>query len=156
MIHYVTIGIIGLAILGFFILSLIEKKHLNQVKNEIFLMLSEYGKLETNGGKTIYHIQDQHIEILHFVLKPMEELVINSRVMWEVFRSNKAMLVDQTEFLKSENSKWIIVYPSIHRIKRYINENEMVFVKKDDQIYDYQLILWIELKDYLEEIRHGT
>ena len=29
------------------------------------------------------------------------------------------------------------------------------FVKAFDQVYDYQLILHIELEDYLEDLKHG-
>lgn len=155
MIYYVTIGIIGLAIIGFFVLLFFEKKRLDKIKNEMLDILSRYGNIDIDSGKTLFKFQNHQIEVLFFTLKSVEELVVNSRVMWEIFRANKAMLIDQTEFLKSENYKWIIIYPSISRIKRYINENEMVFIKHHDQIYDYQLILWVELEEYLEDMKNG-
>lgn len=155
MYYLIPIGIIVFVVLGFLILSRLEKKHLNQMKDEYLHLLSNYGSLEHKEGTILFHMQNKTIEILFFVLKMNEELVINSRVMWEVFRAQKAMLYDQTEFLKSDIDKWIIVYPSILKIKRFINENEMVFVKHKDPIYDYQLILAIDLEDYLEDLKHG-
>lgn len=155
MIYYISIGVILCVIIGFFVLSIFEKKRFRDIKQEIIKKLSSYGNIFDVEGKTMFSFQDKQVEVLFFTLKSTEELVINSRVMWEVFRLNKAMLYDQTEFLKSEEQKWIIIYPSIHRIKRFINENEMVFVKAFDQVYDYQLILHIELEDYLEDLKHG-
>lgn len=155
MIYYISIGVILCVIIGFFVLSIFEKKRFRDIKQEIIEKLSSYGNIFDVEGKTMFSFQDKQVEVLFFTLKSTEELVINSRVMWEVFRMNKAMLYDQTEFLKSEEQKWIIIYPSIHRIKRFINENEMVFVKAFDQVYDYQLILHIELEDYLEDLKHG-
>lgn len=155
MIYYISIGIILSVIIGFFVLSIFEKKRFRDIKQGIIEKLSAYGNVFVVDGKTMFSFQDKQVEVLFFTLKSTEELVINSRVMWEVFRLNKAMLYDQTEFLKSEDQKWIIIYPSISRIKRFINENEMVFVKAFDQVYDYQLILHIELEDYLEDLKHG-
>jgi hypothetical protein len=155
MIYYISIGIILSVIIGFFVLSIFEKKRFRDIKQGIIEKLSAYGNVFVVDGKTMFSFQDKQVEVLFFTLKSTEELVINSRVMWEVFRLNKAMLYDQTEFLKSEEQKWIIIYPSISRIKRFINENEMVFVKAFDQVYDYQLILHIELEDYLEDLKHG-
>lgn len=155
MIYYISIGIILSVIIGFFVLSIFEKKRFRDIKQGIIEKLSTYGTIFVVDGKTMFSFQDKQVEVLFFTLKSTEELVINSRVMWEVFRLNKAMLYDQTEFLKSEDQKWIIIYPSISRIKRFINENEMVFVKAFDQVYDYQLILHIELEDYLEDLKHG-
>lgn len=155
MIYYISIGIILSVIMGFFVLSIFEKKRFRDIKQGIIEKLSAYGNVFVVDGKTMFSFQDKQVEVLFFTLKSTEELVINSRVMWEVFRLNKAMLYDQTEFLKSEEQKWIIIYPSISRIKRFINENEMVFVKAFDQVYDYQLILHIELEDYLEDLKHG-
>jgi len=155
MIYYISIGIILSVIIGFFVLSIFEKKRFRDIKQGIIEKLSTYGNIFVVDGKTMFSFQDKQVEVLFFTLKSTEELVINSRVMWEVFRLNKAMLYDQTEFLKSEEQKWIIIYPSISRIKRFINENEMVFVKAFDQVYDYQLILNIELEDYLEDLKHG-
>jgi len=155
MIYYISIGIILSVIIGFFVMSIFEKKRFRDIKQGIIEKLSAYGNVFVVDGKTMFSFQDKQVEVLFFTLKSTEELVINSRVMWEVFRLNKAMLYDQTEFLKSEDQKWIIIYPSISRIKRFINENEMVFVKAFDQVYDYQLILHIELEDYLEDLKHG-
>lgn len=155
MIYYISIGIILSVIIGFFVMSIFEKKRFRDIKQGIIEKLSAYGNVFVVDGKTMFSFQDKQVEVLFFTLKSTEELVINSRVMWEVFRLNKAMLYDQTEFLKSEEQKWIIIYPSISRIKRFINENEMVFVKAFDQVYDYQLILHIELEDYLEDLKHG-
>lgn len=155
MIYYISIGIILSVIIGFFVLSIFEKKRFRDIKQGIIEKLSAYGNVFVVDGKTMFSFQDKQVEVLFFTLKSTEELVINSRVMWEVFRMNKAMLYDQTEFLKSEEQKWIIIYPSISRVKRFINENEMVFVKAFDQVYDYQLILHIELEDYLEDLKHG-
>ena len=139
-----------------FLFCLYLRKNDLEISNKgIIEKLSTYGNIFVVDGKTMFSFQDKQVEVLFFTLKSTEELVINSRVMWEVFRLNKAMLYDQTEFLKSEEQKWIIIYPSISRIKRFINENEMVFVKAFDQVYDYQLILHIELEDYLEDLKHG-
>lgn len=155
MIYYVTFGVILCSAIGAFIIYLLEKKRHQALKTKIIETCSKYGNIEDKDGKQIFVFKDLKVEILTFVLKHDEELVINSRVMWEVFKSSKAMLYDQTEFLKSEFDKWIIIYPSTHKIKRYINENEMVFVKYDEPIYDYQLISYLELENYLEDIKHG-
>ena len=153
---YVSLGIIVIVVIGFLVLFQIERKRTSKFKDNAINELKKYGKIEKIDQKLIFTHQDQTVEILFFVLKNNEELIINSRVMWEVFQFNKAMLIDQTEFLKSDYIKWIIIFPGVHRIKRFINENELVFVQKEDFFYDYKIILNIELKDFLEDLVHGV
>jgi len=71
--------------------------------------------------------------------------------MWEIIDSGTSKMSDQSIFLATEKPKLVMIYPTTHVIKRYINENEMVFVKPTDSFYEMNLIRTIELEEVLKE-----
>ncbi|PKK93076.1 MAG: hypothetical protein CVV61_06520, partial [Tenericutes bacterium HGW-Tenericutes-6] len=67
----------------------------------------------------------------------------------EIRDAGSSSLVDQSAFLSSPYKKIIIIYPSTLVIKRYINENEMEFVKINKSFYDMYVLRAFELDQFL-------
>ena len=55
--------------------------------------------------------------------------MINSPRIWEVRSGSGQKLINQAYLNDTKIKKIIIIYPEVPPIKRYINENEMVFIK---------------------------
>lgn len=153
--EYIAPGLLVLSGIVFLSIYLTEQRKLKAEKKDYLTLLSTYGTLKEENGRYFFNMHGEDVEICFFILKQNEELILNSRVMWEIFRMKKAMIVDQTEFLSGPLIKWIIIYPSTAFIKRYINENEMEFLKPEDVIYDYQIISGFDLERFLKEKTDG-
>ncbi len=119
-----------------------DKEKISQMRQ----LLMNYGKLDGNDyqiGKQNYHI--------HFFKVTRGELILNSPIIWEVKNGRGSKLYDQRH-LKDHHQKIIIVYPSVMPIKRYINENEMVFVSYKQYFQDMHVVRIDELERFLKEV----
>lgn len=135
----------------YIIFVVLNKKKLELIKLKTTSSLKQYGEIRIEGKKTFFTTSKRNYQILFCYVSGNGELTINSRTMWEIINLGTSQIIDQTHFLASNNPKIVIVYPSTHVIKRYINENEMVFVKPTDYFYDMHIIRDIELEAVLKE-----
>lgn len=151
MIFEITGAIIALVVAVYFIFLIFNKKKLEKVKLETISSLSQYGIIHHEGKKLLFKTAKRDYQVLFCNISGSSELVINSRIKWEILNSGTSRILDQSVFLASTNPKIIIVYPTVQVIKRFINENEMVFIKPTDYFYDMHIIRDVELEDVLKE-----
>jgi hypothetical protein len=140
-----AVGLIGIATL-----SLIQKKKNEAIKALSIDTLNRYGKLEHVGHKTLFSMNEKTWHVLFFHVPANQDLTVNSKSIWEIRDASKSRLVNQTYFLASDLPKIVIIYPSTLVIKRYINENELVFVKYNQPFYNMNLVRHFELEDFLK------
>ncbi|PKK88856.1 MAG: hypothetical protein CVV62_01700 [Tenericutes bacterium HGW-Tenericutes-7] len=151
MIFEIILAVFALFIALYTIFIVLDRKKLEIIKMNTVTLFETYGKIKYENKRMLFITQNETYEVLYFGMSRNAELTINSRTMWEVINAGTSKVIDQTVFLASKYPKIVIVYPSTQVIKRYINENEMVFVKPQDQFYDLRLIRDFELDTILKE-----
>lgn len=128
------------------ILGIINYRKNKQQLEAINAILVAYGELKDD----MYTIRGQTFQIHYFRLGYHQELTLNSEIVWEVNHGGKSTLIRQ-DHLKNDQEKIIIVYPSNEPIKRYINENEMVFVTPSNHFHHKRIIRLSDLENWLKE-----
>jgi len=151
MIFEIVLAVFALVVAIFAIYVVLDRKKIKVVKMTTMALLERYGKVKQENGHLFFSTKTEKYEVLFFKVPTNSELTINSKVMWEIITGTTSRVVDQSSFLASEYSKLIMIYPSTQVIKRYINENEMVFVKPTDYFYNFRLIRDFELETILKE-----
>ena len=138
--------ILALYISVFFVQSYKSKK----LKESVLSLVKAYGEISHHGSKTYLTLKNQTYELLFFYVPSQGELTINSRTIWEVRTSSKTNLVNQSIFLSSDKPKIVVIHPSTSVIKRYINENELVFVQFNDFFYNMYVLRHHDLENLLK------
>ncbi len=144
-------GVLALGIAIYFILLILYKKKSDSIKEEVLTLLKEYGTVSFNGKKILFSTKKTNYQILFYYVPLFAELTINSKTKWEINKGGTSQLIDQSSFLSSDKEKLVIIYPTTVQIKRYINENEMVFISPNNHFYHMHLIFKSELKNILSE-----
>ncbi|OHE42066.1 MAG: hypothetical protein A2102_04410 [Tenericutes bacterium GWF2_38_8] len=144
-------GALGLGLILYVVISTIHKKKSEELKSEVIEKLKTYGKITEEQKKLYFETEKEKYQLLFFYAPSSSELTINSKKMWEIRDASGSRLFDQTSFLSSTYEKLVIVYPLTTKIKRYINENEMVFVKPKDHFYEMRVIRHFELDELFKE-----
>lgn len=112
------------------VIVVISKK---QKKNDQELIYRTFEKLKTYGTFDEHtqqlSVANQTFKILFYKVPKDAEIMINSPKIWEIRTSYNQKLINQTTFLAGDLKKIVLIYPEVQPIKRYINENEMVFAK---------------------------
>lgn len=121
-----------------------------KMKDHVLSICRTYGSVEERNQKTYLKIQDTIYELLFFYVPTQGELTINSRTIWEVRSMTKSILVNQSIFLSSDKPKIVIIHPSTLPIKRYINENELVFVNFNDFFYNMYVVKYHEIEQFFQ------
>jgi len=142
---YVIIPLI-IIFIGIYIKIKINEKKL---KEEAISLFHHYGSY--NDENHTITIDEETYQIVFFKVPGFGELTINSLKIWELNGRGGQKLFYMDKYLSSPLKKIIIVYPNVAPIKRYINENEMVFVKHSffNKMY---VIRYPELKDFLNKL----
>lgn len=149
MIFETILVISSFVLIGYGIYYLMHKKLRENKESEIYEMLRQYGRLVSTGKTHYFEFQGDTIKIVFFYLPVQAELTINSKTIWEVKHLTQTTLINQSKLTENAHDTWVIVYPSKHPIKRYINENEMVFVKPEDTFYQLKVIQVDQLEPYI-------
>lgn len=68
-----------------------------------------------------------------------QELSINSAKHWQVKPSKRIKLIPTDGFELLEEPKLLILYPHPGKLVKYINENEIVFLKPNEKCFDFYL-----------------
>lgn len=121
-----------------------------KMKEHVFSICKHYGSIDERNQKTYLHMNDTIYELLFFYVPTQGELTINSRTIWEVRSMTKSILVNQSIFLSSDKPKIVIIHPSTLPIKRYINENELVFVNFNDFFYNMYVVKYHEIEQFFQ------
>ena len=146
------IGVISVVVIAFITWIYMSNKQHKNTKTNVIHILEKYGKVSFDQHKIYFKKDTKTYEILFYRVARTHELTINSKYIWEVHMKGRSVLINQINFLKSDYSKLIIIYPLETKIKRYINENEMEFVNYRDEFYNMRLIKEHELELLLSEV----
>jgi hypothetical protein len=80
----------------------------------------------------------------------IKELSFNSLRHWQIKDKKKNPMINPKGFELLEGNKVIIVYPAPKQILKYINENEVVFVRPNEKCFDY----YVYTDSTIDEIKH--
>jgi hypothetical protein len=149
MIFETILTIVILAVFGYGIYHLMHKKLRDNKEIEIIEMLRQYGRLVSTGKTHYFEFKGETVKIVFFHVPAQAELTINSKTIWEVKYYQTTRLINQSKLTETTQDTWVIVYPSVQPIKRYINENEMVFVKPEDTFYHLRVIPVERLESFI-------
>lgn len=146
------IGVGLLIISAYCVFLFIAYKDKQKIKTKTISLLNQYGKVVIKDKNILFEKDTNIYEILFYKIQSNHELTINSTIFWEIHTKAGSHLINQSNFLASKNPKIIILYPIATRIKRYINENEMVFINFNDVFFNMRLVKISELETMLKEI----
>lgn len=133
------------------VIIFINMKQKQKVKSETIETLKQYGKVIFNDKQILFETKQDVYEILFYKIALNHELTINSKLIWEIHTNTRSQLINQSGFLSSSYKKIVILYPIATKIKRFINENELVFIDFRDTFFDMKLVKISELKLALSE-----
>ena len=150
---YISLGAILLGLIIYAFVYTHQKSLSEKIKAETFNVLESYGTIKHEHHHTYLSIQGVTYQILYVYIPSNAELTINSKIMWEIRDSGKPRLINQQHFLSFKGTKIVIIYPSSMVIKRYINENEMEFVKYNKMFYEMYVVRHFELENLLKELK---
>lgn len=125
------------------------KRH-ETYRHQIIDQFRDKGQIEHHGSHLTWTYGGQTYQLLFYKIPFSQELTINSKLIWEIHYAGGSRLINQTHFLSSKQPKIVIIYPSAIKIKRYINENEMVFVEPNDFFHNMHVIRGIDVQPFLE------
>lgn len=150
--YVITIIIWGLLIsLYINTVNLINKRKINEIKK---LLEQEGYVTESNSKSYKFNLKINNNVYLIKVIrnKNGKELSFNSLIHWQIKPSKKIELIDTNGFELLEGIKVIIPLYEPSKIVKYINENEIVFVKPLEKCFDYYIIQKDEI-NLIKEIK---
>ncbi|MDR2822384.1 MAG: hypothetical protein LBV58_02395 [Acholeplasmatales bacterium] len=109
-------------------------------------------KLE--GKDYFIEIKDTKYKIIFFIGGSNYEVTLNSYTVWEIREGQRISLRYLDKMLKDEYLKIVVVVGSNSKIKRYINENEIEFVERNQLINNTYFCLIDELKLLVDELKN--
>lgn len=119
---YVLIVVAALTILPVYV-----RHQEKALKNTVIKSLDALAVLEQNGSRMILHTSQGTYDVAFFRVPLQAELTINSIRTFEISSFRKTTRVTTDRLWDKSVMTLVVVYPSLHPIKRFINENEMVF-----------------------------
>lgn len=146
----ITSILIGISLAIYIWIQIDIKKKARLLQENTYEKLKLLGKVYDQGTHVLFDYQDETYEILFFRVGLNSELTINSRTIWEIRDAGTSRLIDQSSFLSSPYKKIVLIHPSTLVIKRFINENEMVFVKPTESFYDMYVLRAFEIDAFFE------
>ncbi len=129
-------GLLLLVLLSMYIFDKLSKK---KKQKEVLEKLAKIGKLEKDGRKHFLLLGEQRIQIIFLSLKPNEFLTINSSTIMQIDRGKDKPLLVRYNY-DYPPYKWLFVVPGINRIKRAINESEVVFINYETEFPNFRVI----------------
>ncbi|AUD65322.1 hypothetical protein BK011_06325 [Tenericutes bacterium MZ-XQ] len=143
--------IAAVIVIAISVVFILNNQQNQSIKDKAVGILEKYGTIERKDKRIWFHKNGETYEILFYKILKNHELTINSKYIWEIHRSSGNLLINQNGFLIGEHKKLVIIYPLESKIKRFINENEMVFIDEHDEFYNMRLIRFVQLESFLEE-----
>lgn len=146
------IGLVVMIAITYGIFLIVVNKHKQKLIKNTIKTLNEYGKVILKDKQILFKKNATTYEILFYKISYNYELTINSNTIWEIHTNTKTRLINQTKYLESNMPKIIIIYPMKTKIKRYINENELVFIDHHDVFYNMRLVKIADLESLLDDV----
>ncbi len=132
----ILVGIVGL-VFGF---SLLKKAKL---KKRIIAKISQAGKLEPQPrkkGEYIFTFKEKNYYLKLLYVGYVKEVSINSKRHWQIRGGKKPNLLKTNGFEDIKGEKILFIYPTPQKLVKYINENEVVFIKAEEKCFDFYLL----------------
>jgi len=142
----------ALGLIAYVLIKVHQLKIGKEFKQKSIALFNQYGIYYKDQKIEYFKTNEKTYQVLFFSLHHNHELTVNSKIMWEVKGQGKPILINQSEFLKLDKEKIVIVFPSTSKIKRFINENELEFVSYNQMFYKMYLVRFMELEILLKEI----
>lgn len=150
-IEYIIVGVVFvILVIGFWIIiTNVERRQ----KKNIIDKLSQLGMLSKSSHKAYDY--DFKLNEINYLVKfifvgNIKELSFNSLRHWQIKDKKKNPMINPKGFELLEGNKVIIVYPAPKQILKYINENEVVFVRSNEKCFDY----YVYTDSTINEIKH--
>lgn len=140
--HPLLYILIALVVSVGFLLILLKYFELKQRKT-LLKALMKFGKLEKSKVPSydyVLTINDKKIKVRFIYMGSKRSISFNSIAHWQLHPSNKPKMINPKNFHLEKGLKLIIVYPIPFKMVKYINENEIVFVKPNELCFDYYVI----------------
>lgn len=142
--------VLGIVCIILIVLHIEHTKNMKLFKQKVIYTLSKYGTIKHEKEMTLFTDKNRTYQIIFFYLPLNHELTINSKIVWEIKDQFKSKLINQEKLHATSYPKIVICYPSQTPIKRYINENEMEFVKFNMSFYNMYVVRISELETLLK------
>lgn len=145
--------LILLAITGFaFIVAftLIAMKHKKMVVGKLnSLGAIKEVKSRTHDFEITYEGQEYKIKLLY--APGAVEVSFNSKRHWQIFTTSNKKMAETNGFYDLEGKKLLVIYPNPGKIVRYINENEIVFVTPQMDVFGMNVIHSDQIESYFNQ-----
>ncbi|HBT59620.1 MAG: hypothetical protein WCZ13_01820 [Acholeplasmataceae bacterium] len=149
-IYFLIFLAIAFILLWLFLQS-IKKKNMEKLEIE----LRQFG--EVTRQKDIYdftlQIENSIYKIKVIYASNLKEVSFNSKKHWQVSNSSGSKMLDTKGFETLSGNKIILIYPTPERVLRYINENEVVFVKPSMDIWGMNVLCLNDLEAYFTQVK---
>lgn len=139
------VSLVFIAIIVFILLKVDKSKKIKHLET----LLSEQGELTKSEEKSYDYIlktKAQNIKLKLVFIGSAHEFSINSPRHWQVKRAGNSNLLKTKGFENIKETKAIVVFPKPQKLVKYINENEIVFVKAEDLSFDFYLFTKDDIK----------
>lgn len=118
--------------------------------------LSTYGVVTKHKGNYEYEleIREEKYKIKVCYANHTREVSFNSKKHWQLTNSNGSRMFNTKGFEDVIGNKIVLIVPNVEKIIRYINENEVVFVKPSMDIWGMNILTVDQLNAYfnVEEV----
>ena len=146
---------LGLGILVAIVIAIIVVIELNKQKfiRAIEHQLKHHGKLEytkLNSHQYVLNTQNRRIQIRLIYAPSVNEVSFNSKRHWQLFSSSGKKMIETHGFQDIEGDKLLLIYPQPGKIVKYINENEVVFVKPGMDVFGMHAIHINQIDQYFQ------
>lgn len=147
-IYYLLIvaGVLILILIGLFI---VEKTIVSNKKKQVLKKLSTLGKIEKDGQLYFLIIDSKQVQLIFLPIKNNQYLTINSPEHMQIDNSkDKNPIILKYDYSKGIY-KWLLVVPGFNRVKKAINENEVVFISYKDEFDNFRIIRENEIDTFI-------
>ncbi|MGI6787650.1 MAG: hypothetical protein ACOX5X_03820 [Acholeplasmataceae bacterium] len=152
---HILLIIAGLLLLSLLVMYLAEKRAKTKKQKEVLKKLEQIGTLEKDGKNYFLIIGDQQIQIIFLALRLGEYLTINSPTMMQIDRGRDKPLLIRYNY-ENPPYKWLFTVPGMNRVKRVINESEVVFINYQTGFSNFKVIKEDEVDLLIEEYKKGS
>lgn len=151
---YILLIIAAVLLLALLILYIIDRRLKINKQKAVRKKLATIGEVEKEGKSYYLIIDNKQIQLIFFSLKNNEFLTINSHKMMQIDRGidNKPTLIKYN--YKHPPYKWLIIAPGLNRVKKAINENEVIFVDYLHEFDNFRVIREEEIDNLVEEYKN--
>ncbi len=149
----ISLIFVAVGVLIITVVSLIIKASIKEQTKEILKKLNEIGTLKESNTSAYHYdflLNDVTYRLKLLYIGSYKELSINSKTHWQVKPAKKIKLIPLNGFDLVEEPKMLIVYPHPKKMVKYINENEIVFIKPLEKCFDFYLFTNRELEKIKE------